>query len=63
MNNNNSKKEDFGACGSATSAIPSKISYMGIEGTKKNEIYYFGNPPKKPDSLSNFLKKNKNNKG
>ena len=40
MNNNNTKKEDFGACGSATSAIPSKISYMGVEGSKKNEIYY-----------------------
>lgn len=57
MNNNssnNSKNEDFGACGGATSAIPSKISYL--PNNKKNEIYYFGNPPKKPNSLSNFLK-------
>ena len=53
---NKQKKEDFGGCcTSATNGIPSKISYMGI-GSKKNEVYYFGNPPKKPNSLSNFLK-------
>ena len=52
---NRQKKEDFGGCcTSATNGIPSKISYM--PNNKKNEIYYFGNPPKKPNSLSNFLK-------
>ena len=53
--NNKNKNEDFGGgCSSATCGIASKTSY--IPKTKKNEIYYFGNPPKKPDSLSNFIK-------
>lgn len=55
-------KEDIGGiCSSATNSsnIPNKTSYMDIltpKNKKTNEIYYFGTPPKKPDSLSNFLK-------
>jgi hypothetical protein len=48
------KFEDVGGCTCATSAVPSKTTY----GNKsKNEIYYFGTPPKKPETLSNYLKK------
>ena len=42
--------EDVGGC-----AIPAKTSY-GNSKLAKNEIYYFGNPPKKPETLSNYLK-------
>lgn len=45
------KVEDVGGC-----AIPAKTSY-GNSKLAKNEIYYFGNPPKKPETLSNYLKK------
>lgn len=52
--------EDFGgACTSATSCVPAKVSYMDAKPTQK-EIYYFGKPPKKPESLSNYLKRTKN---
>lgn len=52
------KIEDIGSCTSATNAIPSKTSY-GTKPLTKNEVYYFGTPPKKPDSLHNFLKSKK----
>lgn len=53
--NNKNKNEDFGGgCSSATCGIASKVSY--IPNGKKNEMFYFGTPPKKPDSLSNFIK-------
>ena len=59
-------KEDFGGiCNGATNSsnIPNKVSYIDMltpnSNKKTNEIYYFGTPPKKPDSLSNFLKGNK----
>lgn len=55
----NFKKEDFTV--NATNNIPSKVSY-GIK-QKQNEIYYFGNPPKPPQSLTDFIKnKNKDTK-
>ena len=44
----------------AVSGIPAKTSYVPLSGSNKatkNEIYYFGNPPKKPETLSNYLKK------
>lgn len=50
--------EDFGTCSSATSCIPSKVSYGGTKQSQK-EIYYFGKPPKKPESLSDYLKRTK----
>lgn len=49
------KVEDIGNCVSATNAIPSKTSY-GVKPSIKKEIYYFGKPPKKPETLSNYLK-------
>ena len=58
-------KEDFGGiCSSATNSsnVPNKTSYIDIltpNSKQKNEIYYFGNPPKKPGSLNDFLKKGK----
>lgn len=53
----NVKKEDVAV--TATNNIPSKTSY-GFK-TNQNEIYYFGNPPKPPQSLNDFIK-GKNNK-
>lgn len=52
------KNKDYNEC---CGAIPSKTSYIpnGKTNTKANEIYYFGTPPKKPNTLSNYLK-NKN---
>lgn len=50
------KVEDCGI----TSSIPSKVSYMGDnQEQSQKEIYYFGKPPKKPESLTNYLKKDK----
>ena len=44
---------------SATNNIPAKTSYnIGGNTKQRNEIYYFGTPPEKPKSLSNYLKKN-----
>lgn len=40
-------------------AIPSKTTYIPNNNSVKNEIYYFGKPPKKPDSLYNFIKNKK----
>ena len=43
----------------AVSGIPAKTSYGLVGSSKKstkNEIYYFGNPPKKPNTLSSYLK-------
>lgn len=39
---------------SATNNIPSITTYGGYPET--NGVYYFGNPPEKPQSLSDFLK-------
>lgn len=56
------KNKDYNEC---CGAIPSKTSYIDMFGngknsgktnTKTNEIYYFGTPPKKPGTLSNYLK-------
>jgi len=52
------KIENIGSCTSATNAIPSKTSY-GVKPSIKKEIYYFGKPPKKPETLQNYLKKGK----
>ena len=40
------------------SGIPAKISNTTIKHNPqiKSEIYYFGTPPKKPDTLRNYLK-------
>ena len=59
MTQNNSKSYE-----ECIGAIPSKISYIpNGKSNKTNEIYYFGTPPKKPGSLSNYLKLKKNNGG
>ena len=39
---------------SATNNIPSITTYNGYP--KNNGVYYFGNPPEKPQTLSDFLK-------
>ena len=56
MNKNKDYNECCGAIASKTSYIPNGKQNI------KNEIYYFGTPPKKPDSLSNYLK-SKNTRG
>lgn len=50
--------EDTGSGTSATNNIPSKTSY-GMEPLTTNEIFYFGKPPKKPETLHNYLKSKK----
>lgn len=50
MNKNKDYNECCGAIASKTSYIPNGKQNI------KNEIYYFGTPPKKPGSLYNFLK-------
>lgn len=52
------KIEDIGSCTSATNAVPSKTSY-GMKPLTTNEIFYFGKPPKKPETLHNYLKSKK----
>lgn len=52
-------KEDLNNSATNSSNIPSKVDYINAltpNNKQKNEIYYFGTPPKKPDSLYNFLK-------
>ena len=39
---------------SATNNIPSLTTYDGY--SKDSSVYYFGNPPEKPQTLSDFLK-------
>ena len=52
------KIEDISSCTSATNNIPSKTSY-GMKPLTTNEIFYFGKPPKKPETLHNYLKSKK----
>lgn len=41
-------------------AIPAKVSYIGDKQKQsQKEIYYFGKPPKKPESLTDYLRKDK----
>lgn len=52
------KNKEYNEC-CAVSGIPAKTSYGLLGSSKKstkNEIYYFGNPPKKPNTLSSYLK-------
>lgn len=57
------KNKEYNEC---CGAIPAKTSYIDMFGsntkkrnTQTNEIYYFGTPPKKPNTLNNYLKDKK----
>lgn len=57
------KNKEYNEC---YGAVPAKTSYIDMFGsntkkrnTQTNEIYYFGTPPKKPNTLNNYLKDKK----